>query len=38
VLRVLYPDVTAAEAEEVILPHHQAQASTDGSIGQPVRS
>ena len=25
VLRVLYPDVTAAEAEEVILPHHQAQ-------------
>jgi arsenate reductase len=27
VLRVLYPDVTAAEAQDVILPHHQAQPS-----------
>jgi arsenate reductase len=26
-LRVLYPDVTAAEAQDVILPHHQAQPS-----------
>jgi arsenate reductase len=38
VLRGLYPDVTPAEAAEVALPHHEQQASTDGTIGQPVQS
>ncbi len=38
VVRLLYPDVTPAEAAEVVLPHHERQASTDGAIGQPVGS
>ncbi len=38
VVRVLYPDVTPAEAAEVVLPHHEQQASTDGALGQPVGS
>jgi hypothetical protein len=38
VVRVLYPDVTPAEAAEVVLPHHEKQTSTDGALGQPVRS
>jgi hypothetical protein len=38
VVRVLYPDVTPAEAAEVVLPHHQQQASADGALGQPVGS
>jgi glycerol uptake facilitator-like aquaporin len=36
VVRLLYPDVTQAEAAEVVLPHHEQQASTDGALGQPV--
>jgi glycerol uptake facilitator-like aquaporin len=37
-LRLLYPDVTPAEAAEVIMPHHQEQPSADGSISQPLPS
>jgi arsenate reductase len=37
VLRALYPDVTPAEAADVVLPHRE-QPSVDGSIGQPVRT
>jgi glycerol uptake facilitator-like aquaporin len=38
VVRLLYPDVTPAEAAEVVLPHHAQQVSTDGALGQPVGS
>jgi arsenate reductase len=38
VIRTLYPDVTPAEAAEVILPHGQERSSADGSIGQPAGS
>ncbi len=38
VVKALYPDVTPAEAAEVVLPHHEQQASTDGALGQPARS
>jgi arsenate reductase len=38
VIRTLYPDVTPAEAAEVIVPHGQTQSSADGSISEPVRS
>jgi arsenate reductase len=37
VLRVLYPDVTPAEAAEVVLPHHAQRASSDGAIGQTIQ-
>lgn len=37
VVRALYPDVTPAEAADVLLPHHEQRAS-DGAIGQPVQS
>jgi len=37
-LRALYPDVTPAEAEAVVLPHHQAQPGADGAISAPARS
>ncbi|MGH2831436.1 MAG: hypothetical protein ACRDK2_01570 [Solirubrobacteraceae bacterium] len=36
-IRALYPDVTAAEAEEVIMPHHQEQPNVDRSLSQPAR-
>jgi (2Fe-2S) ferredoxin len=36
VVRVLYPDVTPEEAAEIVLPHHEQQASTDGALGQRV--
>jgi glycerol uptake facilitator-like aquaporin len=38
VVRTLYPDVTPAEAGEVVMPHYREQPSADGSIGQPARS
>ena len=34
----LYPDVTLAEAVEVVMPHYREQPSADGSISQPARS
>jgi hypothetical protein len=37
-VRTLYPDVTPAEAAEVVVPHYREQPSADGSIGQPARS
>jgi arsenate reductase len=37
-IRTLYPDVTPAEAAEVIVPHGQERSNADGSIGEPVRS
>jgi len=37
-VRTLYPDVTPAEAAEVVMPHYREQPSADGSIGQPARS
>ena len=37
-IRTLYPDLTPAEAAEAVMPHHQQRPSTDGSIGQPLRS
>jgi arsenate reductase len=36
-IRVLYPDVTGAEAEEVVMPHHEHPAA-DPTIRQPARS
>jgi arsenate reductase len=35
---VLYPDVTPAEAAEVIVPHGRERSSADGSISEPVQS
>jgi arsenate reductase len=35
VIRTLYPDVTPAEAAEVIVPHAQAQPSADGANVRP---
>jgi glycerol uptake facilitator-like aquaporin len=32
-IRALYPNVTPADAEEVLLPHHQPQASPGAAIG-----
>lgn len=41
-VRVLYPDVTPAEAAELVMPHHEKPTSadglTDGSITEPIRS
>ncbi len=37
-VRVLYPDVTPAEAAEVVLPHCQEQPRADGSTSQPLRT
>jgi arsenate reductase len=37
-VRMLYPDVTPAEAAEVVMPHYREQPSADGSISQPARS
>lgn len=34
-IRTLYPDVTPADAAELIVPHHERPA-TDGAIGQPA--
>jgi glycerol uptake facilitator-like aquaporin len=34
-IRVLYPDVTPAEAAEVVMPHHE-RSTTDGAISQPA--
>lgn len=38
VVRVLYSDLTPEEAAEAVMAHHQEQPSTDGSIGQPLRT
>ena len=38
VVRALYPDVTPAEAAEVVMPHHDEQSSADGSTSQPLRT
>ncbi|MGH2853132.1 MAG: aquaporin [Solirubrobacteraceae bacterium] len=38
VLRALYPDVTPAEAAEVVMPHHRERPHADGAISQPLRS
>jgi len=35
-IRVLYPDVTPAEAAEVIVPHVETDTGSDGAISQPV--
>jgi glycerol uptake facilitator-like aquaporin len=35
-IRVLYPDLTPDEAAEAVMPHHEQQSSTDGSLSQPV--
>ncbi len=35
-IRILYPDVTPAEAAEVVLPHAEDHARPDGSVRQPV--
>jgi glycerol uptake facilitator-like aquaporin len=37
-VRMLYPEVTPAEAAEVVMPHYREQPSADGSISQPARS
>lgn len=37
-IRVLYPDVTPAEAEGVVMPHHREQLAAERSIDQPARS
>jgi arsenate reductase len=37
-IRTLYPDVTPAEAAQVMVPHGQERSSADGSVGQPARS
>jgi arsenate reductase len=37
-VRVLYPDVTAVEASDIVVPHLDEPASTDGPIGQPAAS
>jgi len=37
-IRVLYPDVTPAEAEEVVMPHHQELLAAERSISQPASS
>jgi len=37
VLRVLYPDVTAEDAAEVVLPHGGGRSSPDGRLGSPAR-
>lgn len=37
-IRVLYPDVTPAEAEEVVMPHHHEQPAAERSISQPAGS
>jgi arsenate reductase len=34
----LYPDVTPAEAAEVVVPHGREGSTADGSISEPVRS
>jgi glycerol uptake facilitator-like aquaporin len=36
-VRVLFPDVTPAEAAQVVLPHHEERAD-GGSISRPLRS
>jgi arsenate reductase len=38
VIRTLYPNVTPAEAAEVMVPHGRERSSADGSIGEPARS
>jgi len=37
-IRTLYPDVTPAEAAEVVVPHEAAGSSADGSISEPAPS
>jgi glycerol uptake facilitator-like aquaporin len=37
-VRVLYPELTPAEAAQVVLPHYEEPPGADGSIGRPVRS
>jgi arsenate reductase len=34
-IRALYPDVTAADAAELVVPHHQ-RAGADGTVSQPA--
>jgi glycerol uptake facilitator-like aquaporin len=34
-VRMLYPGVTAADAAELVVPHHERSA-TDGAVGQPA--
>lgn len=36
-VRTLYPDVTAADAVELVVPHHE-RSGTDGAVGQPAIS
>ncbi|HEY2141079.1 MAG TPA: MIP/aquaporin family protein [Solirubrobacteraceae bacterium] len=36
-VRTLYPDVTAADAAELVVPHHE-RPGTDGAVGQPAIS
>jgi arsenate reductase len=35
-IKTLYPDVTPADAAEVVLPHVEGQTRTDGAVSQPV--
>jgi glycerol uptake facilitator-like aquaporin len=35
-LRTVYPDVTAADAAEVVLPHREGPPRPDGSVSQPI--
>jgi arsenate reductase len=37
-IRTLYPDVTPAEAAEVVVPHGREGSRADGSIGEPAES
>jgi arsenate reductase len=37
-IRALYPDVTPAEAAEVVMPHHQEQSGVASSISRPLPS
>jgi arsenate reductase len=37
-VRVLYPEMTPAEAAQVVLPHYEKPLGADGSISRPARS
>jgi glycerol uptake facilitator-like aquaporin len=37
-LRVLYPDVTPAEAAQVVIPHYEERPGGEGSLSRPARS
>jgi arsenate reductase len=38
VVRLLYPEVTPAEAAQVVVPHYEERPAADASISRPVRS